>query len=60
MPCVAWGKCAKALDKLNVGDKVLIQGQLQSREYKKRITDNDYEIRICHELSVNTFERVEE
>ena len=60
LPCVAWGKCAKALDKLDVGDKILIQGQLQSREYKKKIAEDDYEIRICHELSVNTFEKVEE
>lgn len=59
LPCVAWGKCAKALNKLNIGDKILIQGQLQSREYKKKIAEDDYEIRVCHELSVNTFEKVE-
>lgn len=59
LPCVAWGKCAKALNKLNVGDKILIQGQLQSREYKKRLTETDYEIRVCHELSVNTFETLQ-
>ena len=57
IPCVAWGKCAKSLNALNVGDKVLIKGQLQSREYKKKISEDDFEIRIAHELSVNTFEK---
>lgn len=58
IPCVAWGKCAKMLDKLQIGDNVLIKGQLQSREYKKKISENDFEIRIAHEVSVNNFEKI--
>lgn len=58
IPCVAWGKCAKMLDKLQIGDNVLIRGQLQSREYKKKISENDFEIRIAHEVSVNNFEKI--
>lgn len=58
-PCVVWGKCAKALNKLNVGDRISIVGQLQSREYKKKISEDDFEIRICHELNVVTFDKVE-
>lgn len=58
LPCVAWGKCAKALNNLQVGDKIKIKGSLQSREYKKKISDEDFELRIAHEISVNTFEKV--
>ena len=59
LPCVAWGKCAKALDRFNVGDKIRLVGELQSREYKKKISEDDFEIRVCHELSVNTFAKQE-
>lgn len=53
IPCVAWGKLAKQLSKYNVGDLLHIKGQLQSREYKKKISDNDFELRVAHELSIN-------
>ncbi len=51
--CVAWGKLAKIVNNLKVGDFVSILGQLQSREYKKKLNEEDYEIRIAHEISVS-------
>ena len=52
IPCVAWGKIAKDIEtNYFVGDDVHIDGQLQSREYKKKISDNDIELRIAHELA---------
>lgn len=60
IPCVAWGKCAKALNTLNIGDFVSITGQLQSREYKKKISEDDFELRIAHEVSINNFEKSSE
>lgn len=59
LPCVAWGKNAKVFNNLNIGDKISIIGQLQSREYKKKISEDDFEIRICHELNVVTFDKIE-
>ena len=53
IPCVAWGKLAKKIAASNVGDNITIIGQLQSREFKKKINDQDYEIRIAHEINVN-------
>lgn len=53
IPCVAWGKLAKILSKYQLGDTIHIKGQLQSREYKKKISDDDFEIRVAHELSIN-------
>ncbi len=55
IPCVAWGKTAKELDKLEVGTLLNVEGRLQSREYKKMISDYDFEIRMCHELNVINF-----
>lgn len=64
LPCVVWGKLAKYVDsQLNVGSKIQIKGILQSREYKKKTSENDYELRLCHELKVieiNTLEEKEE
>lgn len=54
IPCVAWGKLAKDIDaSYNVGDMVHIEGQLQSREYKKKIDDNNIELRVAHELATS-------
>lgn len=58
IPCVAWGKLAKQIEStINVGDDIFVDGQLQSREYKKKTAD-DLEIRIAHEILVNTIDEV--
>ena len=52
IPCVAWGKVAKDIDaNYNVNDNIHIEGQLQSREYKKPLPDNGVELRVAHELA---------
>lgn len=56
LPCVAWGKCAKEISKLSINDKIKIYGKLQSREYKKFISDDEFEIRVAHEVYVDSFE----
>ena len=53
IPCVAWGKLAKYIAKLNIGDSIHIQGQLHSREYKKKINEDDFEIKVAHEININ-------
>lgn len=60
IPCVAWGKLAKELAKLPIGTEIAVEGQLQSREYKKRISEDDFEIRVAHELNVNEFTKLED
>ena len=54
LPCIAWGKIAQEISKLKVNDFVQISGRLQSREYKKHISENDFEIRVAHELYVES------
>lgn len=58
IPCIAWGNTAKDLSKLSVNDKISVVGKLQSREYKKRISENEFELRVAHELYVESFEVV--
>ena len=53
IPCVAWGKLAKEIATKAVGDIIYVQGQLQSREYKKRLSDDNFEIKVAHELNIS-------
>ena len=59
LPCIAWGNVAKALSKLKVNDKIVITGGLHSREYKKMLTETEFEYRVCHECYVQSFEVIE-
>ena len=60
IPCVAWGKLAKEISEMSVNDKVTLKGELHSREYKKKISEDEFEIRVAHEFVINNIERVEE
>lgn len=60
LPCIAWESTAVKLSELKVNDKLLITGELHSREYKKVLDDGDIEIRVAHELLVTDFSIIEE
>jgi primosomal replication protein N len=52
IPCIAWGRNANFADRLWVGTKIYIEGRLQSREYKKKLEDNNVEMRKAFEVSI--------
>lgn len=59
LPCVAWGIQAKEIENgYNVGDDIAIHGQLQSREYKKRLSETDLELRMAHEIATCEIEKI--
>lgn len=51
LPCIAWGRNARYINSLAVGDKVYVTGRIQSREYQKH-TDCGDEIRTAYEISI--------
>lgn len=57
LPCIAWGKTAQEISNMRVNDFIQISGKLQSREYKKYIAEDDFEIRIAHELYVDSISK---
>lgn len=59
IPCIAWGKTAQQLSELSVNTKVNLFGELHSREHTKTYEDGRMEIRVAHELLVESFEVVE-
>ena len=59
IPMVAWGKVARELAKLKVGDRIKTSGQFHSRTYKKKLNDDEIEFRTAYEGLVLHFEKVE-
>lgn len=54
IPTIAWGINAKFVDDSDIGTKLFTVGRLQSRNYKKRISDDKYSIMVAYEYSANT------
>lgn len=52
IPCICWGKSAKWAENLEVGTEIFVQGRIQSREYVKRLSEDDSEIRTAYEVSI--------
>lgn len=59
IPCIAWGRNAGYAEKLGVGTKLVIEGRMQSREYKKKLEDGTAEMRKAFEVSVVKLEEAE-
>ena len=60
IPCIAWGRNARFAGELEVGEHIQIQGRFQSREYTKKISDNEIETRVAYEVSVSKIDYAEE
>ena len=57
IPAIAWGRNAVYSEGLEVGSNVMLWGRLQSRNYNKRISEDETEVRTAYELSVTKIER---
>ncbi len=53
LPCIAWGRNARFVSELEVGQKVFMTGRIQSREYQKKIDDMRVETRTAFEVSIS-------
>ncbi|MBQ8451511.1 MAG: single-stranded DNA-binding protein [Clostridia bacterium] len=54
LPCIAWGRNARFVRDLGVGEKLEVQGRVQSRKYQKRVDDNTFETRTAYEISLSS------
>lgn len=52
IPCIAWGRNARFVKNLPVGEKVCIAGRIQSREYQKKISDTETKTLTAYEISI--------
>ena len=53
IPCIAWGRNARFAKNLEVGDKIALVGRIQSREYQKRVADDDVRVLTAYEVSIS-------
>ena len=60
IPCICWGRNARFAGGFSVGDRCEIWGRIQSREYMKKIAEDQLEKRIAYEVSVSKLELIEE
>lgn len=53
IPCIAWGRNARFVQNLKVGDKIALSGRIQSREYQKKLSDSETVTMTAYEVSVS-------
>lgn len=53
IPCICWGRNARFASGLPVGTHVKVDGRFQSREYQKKIIEDEYETRTAYEVSLS-------
>ena len=55
IPAIAWGRNARYASNFAVGDKIHIDGRIQSRIYQKQLEDGTVEERVAYEVSITRF-----
>lgn len=60
LPCIAWGRNARFMQNVRVGERVRVNGRIQSRNYQKQLPDGTVETRVAYEVSVNRVELVDD
>lgn len=58
IPTIAWGRNSRFCQSLSVGDNIRVWGRLQSREYQKKISDDEVIKKVAYEVSISKMERV--
>lgn len=56
IPCICWGRNARYASTFEVGGHLHIYGRIQSREYQKKLGEDEYDSRVAYEISVNKLE----
>ena len=60
IPSIAWGRNARFAGSLEVGSHLQVSGRVQSREYTKKIGEDEVERRVAYEVSVSKIDLVED
>ena len=52
IPCIVWGRNARYASGFTVGDKVSMNGRVQSRDYEKLLESGEVTVRTAYEVSI--------
>ncbi len=58
IPCICWGRNARFASGFEVGGHTQVWGRIQSREYMKKLDEDESERRVAYEVSVSKLEYV--
>ncbi len=58
IPSIAWGRNAKFCRDISVGSRVRIWGRIQSREYQKKLDEENVVTKTAYEVSISKMELV--
>lgn len=53
IPCIAWGRNARFVKNIGVGEKIALSGRIQSREYQKKISETETKLMTAYEVSIS-------
>ncbi len=53
LPCIMWGRNARFVSGLNVGERLYLTGRIQSRIYQKKVDDSLLVDKVAYEVSVS-------
>jgi primosomal replication protein N len=53
LPCIAWGRNARFIKSIPIGEHINIVGRIQSRDYVKKLEDGKEETRTAYEISIS-------
>lgn len=59
IPCIAWGRNAKFAEALPIGTNLKVWGRIQSREYQKKLSEDEYQTKTAFEISISKLEAVQ-
>ncbi|MEG1395272.1 MAG: single-stranded DNA-binding protein, partial [Clostridia bacterium] len=60
IPCIMWGRNARYIQNMPIGEKITICGRIQSRSYVKSVSENESVERVAYEVSVSKILNVDE
>lgn len=60
IPCICWGRNARFASGMEVGTRIRVQGRIQSREYTKKLSETESEVRTAYEVSIARMEVTDE
>ena len=60
IPCICWGRNARFASNFEVGARCAVWGRIQSREYMKKISEEQVEKRGAYEVAVSKLELMED
>jgi len=58
IPSICWGRNAIFAKDLTVGSNIIVSGRFQSREYNKKISENEIVVKTAYEVSVSKITEV--